>query len=127
MRKWIILFGLLLIVFTGGYLFVFQKHRDILSEKPDFILRADSFIKEFTEDPIKSEQKYLNKTVEITGLITQVNTKNIVISNMIYCILNDSIGHTLIKTQSQSSLKGRVIGYDDLLEQIKLDQCFILN
>jgi len=28
---------------------------------------------------------------------------------------------------TQITIKGRVIGFDDLLEQIKLDQCFILN
>lgn len=127
MRKWFVIVLFLCIAAIGGYAYIYQEHRNIQNENPEYIVTSSSIINEFIVQPGKSEQKYLNKTIQVSGIISEINTGELLLSDEIYCALNDSLEHSTLKTKSQITIKGRVIGFDDLLEQIKLDQCFILN
>lgn len=123
---WIIL----LIAVIGGYLgysYIYQDHRDIDAEKPEFIVTSDAIAKEFTEDAITAETKYLNKTIMVSGNITEVNAKDLTINNTLFCNLSEGNETTKFKINDNITIKGRCIGYDDLLEQVKLDQCSIKN
>ena len=71
----------------------------------------------------KAELKYLDQTIVVSGLITSVNAENITISNKIYCQF-ETLNNDL-KVNVSVAIKGRCIGFDDLLEEIKLDQCSI--
>ena len=70
-------------------------------------------------------KKYLDKTIQVSGKISGID-KNLVIldsyiTTQISPIKKDlSIGNEIV-------VKGRVIGYDELLEELKLDQCTIIN
>lgn len=107
-----------------AYNYVYQDHRNIEEEKPAFNLLSVSLIKEFGHDPIASEHKYLNKTVTITGKTTEINGAYITLDSGIFCQLKDSLRAGPIDDQ-KLTIKGRIIGYDDILEQVKLDQCTI--
>lgn len=122
MRKWIVLLILILIgVITYNY--IYKGHRDIDSEQAEFILNASDLANEFMVNPSASEQKYLNKTIEVRGTISELNEFDITLDSSIFCQFSSKI-----QINSKSvSVKGRFIGYDDLLEQIKLDQCSILT
>lgn len=125
MKKWIAVL-LLIIIAIIAYLYVYQDHRDIGNENPEFALAANTIKKEFEQDFIASEKKYLNKTVLITGNVSDSDGKTITLNSVIFCQLMDSIT-TILEKDSKIKIKGRVIGYDDLLEQVKLDQCTIIN
>ncbi|WP_452603400.1 OB-fold protein [Pontimicrobium sp. MEBiC06410] len=123
---WIIL----LIAVIGGYLgysYIYQDHRDIDAEKPEFIVTSDAIAKEFAEDATTAETKYLNKTIMVSGNITEVNAKDLTINNTLFCNLSKGNETTKFKINDNITIKGRCIGYDDLLEQVKLDQCSIKN
>jgi len=127
MRKWIVVLAIIFLAATGSYLYLFREHRDIKNEKPELIITSALIISEFIQEPSKSEQKYLNKTIQVSGIIKEINPRGLLLSDGIYCTLNDSLAHSSLNIETQITIKGRVIGFDDLLEQIKLDQCFILN
>ncbi|RIA08345.1 putative nucleic acid binding protein [Flavobacteriaceae bacterium MAR_2010_72] len=121
MRKWIILIALLVLgIFAYNY--IYQEHRNIQDETPEFVVTAVELSKEFSNDPKASERKYLNKTIVINGIITEQNENDLILNPNIFCQFEQKI--TTNDTVVQ--IKGRVIGYDDLLEEIKLDQCNIL-
>ena len=61
----------------------------------------------------------------ISGKITKLDSQGIMISPNIYCQFLDSIFSKKIQLNDTISVKGRVIGYDDLFEELKLDQCLI--
>jgi len=127
MRKWIVVLAIIFLAATGSYLYLFREHRDIKNEKPELIITSALIISEFIQEPSKSEQKYLNKTIQVSGIIKEINPRGLLLSDGIYCTINDSLAHSSLNIETQITIKGRVIGFDDLLEQIKLDQCFILN
>lgn len=67
--------------------------------------------------------KWHNAIVEISGTVTSVDDKGLMLDQTIYCqfeypeqLADQKKGNTL-------NIKGRFIGYDDLLEESKLDQC----
>ncbi|GAA3598554.1 hypothetical protein Q4Q39_19915 [Flavivirga amylovorans] len=123
MKKRIILI-LLVIVCAVAYLYIYKDHRNIETEIPVFVVTANSIGSEFSNASLKSEKKYLNKTIIVSGVVSEINQNNLTINDKIFCQFNNVISFP-IKIGSEIKIKGRVIGYDDLLEQIKLDQCII--
>ena len=121
-----IIFSLILIIgLIFAYNYAYPDHRSIQDEPVSYTLDAASFFNEFKSDSHQAELKYLDQTVVVSGLITSVNTGNITISNKIYCqfeALNSDL-----KVNDSLAVKGRCIGFDDLLEEIKLDQCSIVK
>lgn len=125
LRKLIILITLIIIAFFV-YQYIYQDHRDINTEKPEFTLSSDDLILQFSKNASEAETKFLNKTIEVSGLVSEVNDQNLVISNTIFCQFLNPITSP-ININTPINIKGRCIGYDDLLEEIKLDQCTIIN
>ena len=125
LRKLIILITLIIIAFFV-YQYIYQDHRDINTEKPEFTLSSDDLILQFSKNASEAEAKFLNKTIEVSGLVSEVNDQNLVISNTIFCQFLNPITSP-IDINTPINIKGRCIGYDDLLEEIKLDQCTIIN
>ena len=126
MRKWSIILLVLIIIGVLGYNYVYQDHRDIKSETSVFEMSSNNLIDEFQINPSASEIKYLDKTITVTGIITTLDEKNVLLNTSIFCLFSNKIDKNLNESQT-IQIKGRFIGYDDLLEQIKLDQCYIIN
>lgn len=122
MRKWILLLMLIVIGFLT-YNYIFQKHRNIESEKAEFVLNSIDIANEFTINPSASERKYLNKTIEVNGTITELNDYDLTLDDKVFCQFDSKI----IIDSKKANVKGRFIGYDELLEQVKIDQCSILT
>ena len=124
MRKRIVILVIFIIVLIIGYSYINQSHRDIENEVAEFEIKTTDLASSFTNNTIQAETKYLNTTIEVTGIITEVTTNSITLDEKVFCQFTDSIESKLEKN-SQIKIKGRVIGYDDLLEQVKLDQSTI--
>ncbi|GGH45131.1 hypothetical protein IA57_03715 [Mangrovimonas yunxiaonensis] len=125
MKKIGIIIVLLIAIGLIGYNYVFQEHRNIESEPPSHTLTSKQVAHEFSIDPETAEAKYLNKTIEITGIISEVSPNEIVIDNTVVCLFQTPTEQDL-QTKQDIKIKGRFIGYDNLLEQVKLDQCSII-
>ncbi len=116
----------ILFLLTGVYFYVmFGGKRDLESEKPSFTIATDALSKEYKSNIDASNKKYLEKAVVITGKIVSVKAKEVILENAIVCNLKNA--DTSLKENQQVTIKGRVVGYDDLMEEIKLDQCFIIK
>lgn len=125
MKKWAILILLCIVVVIIGYRYVYQDHRDIATETSIYKLTASDISNEFAINPMSSENKYLNKTIEVSGSISDENPQSITIEDKVFCQFSSEIQTSL--NTDQVKIKGRFIGYDDLLEQVKLDQCIIID
>ena len=128
MKKKIGIISIVILAFIAlAYNYVYQDHRDIENEKAEFTLSTKTLINEFLVNPNKSEKEYLNKVIEVTGVVTEINNNNnITLDNKVFCQLDNS-NNSNIKIGQAIAIKGRIIGYDDLLEEIKLDQCYLKN
>lgn len=121
-------FFLLAFLLIGIYLYVYKSHRDITSEEGSYFTTASAIFTEFQSNETKANTKYLDKTIIVSGKISNVDfkTKSMVINDKLFAVFVDKIPET-VKSNAEIKIKGRVIGYDSLLEELKLDQCSIVN
>ena len=114
--------------------FIYNKpHRNILEEEATYSISLAEMNEEFVLNEQDAFDKYFNKVVEIEGIATSINEKaegryDIVIeSNGIYA--NGEIIEATINPedflQQKVALKGLFIGYDNLLEEIKVSECSV--
>lgn len=129
MKKYIviIIIGLAFIGYVI-YSYIYQAHRDIASEKGIYQVTVHAIFQEFQQNEKKANAKYLDKTIEVAGKVTSIDKENksIVMDDQLYALCSDSIPIALRKL-SDVKIKGRIIGYDDLLGELKMDQCTIIE
>ncbi|MBO9584879.1 MAG: hypothetical protein J7574_12035 [Flavobacterium sp.] len=114
----------LAVVFLYAYV-MYGGSRNLETEKTNFTVTSASITAEFSSDIEASNKKYLEQAVAINGKITAVNGKEIIMDDHIICSFkNQDIS---IKKGKTVTIKGRIIGYDDLMEELKLDQCFAIK
>lgn len=118
---------LLILVSFAIYKYVYKSHRDIKNEKATFNITTNKLIEEFSTNEALATEKYLDKTIAIRGIITALdkNENSITIDTKLFGILKEKNG--ILKINDSIYLKGRFLGYDELLEEIKMDQISILK
>lgn len=126
MRKRIIIFIVFIILVIVGYNYIYQSHRDIENENAQYEITSNKIALEFIENVTETETKYLNTTIEVIGMVSEKEGNTITLGDKVFCQFNTSFKNTIV-FDSKIKIKGRVIGYDDLLEQVKLDQCTIIE
>lgn len=124
MKKKLLIF--LIIFISGGFLlynYIYKNHRDIASEKESFALSVADLKHGFSQNDSLANAKYLDKTIVIYGKISSIDlsTNSISVDNSLSATLKEKpVG---LKVNDSIQLKGRFIGYDDLLEEFKMDEC----
>ncbi len=116
----VVLFAILLV----SYKYLYHAHRDISNEKPIFSVTATQILQDFLLDEPKANLKYLDKSITVTGKITNIDSKNntLVIDEKVFVLMKKNSD---VKQNEVITIQGRVIGYDSLLEEIKIDQAEI--
>lgn len=123
--KIILLFIVVLIIGLLSYNYILTGGaRNLEKETAEFSVSANAIFGEFSANSEKATTKYLNKAVEIGGKVTNVSENVITLDGKVSCQLQVS---EQVNLNSQIKIKGRVTGYDDLLEELKLDQCLIVK
>lgn len=126
-QYWVLLIITAIIIGIVGYNYIYKNHRNISNESADFIVNSISLLEEFKNNTQNSETKYLNKTIVVKGEISEINSSNITLNDVVFCDLALNVETNILELNKTISIKGRCIGYDDLLEQVKLDQCTLTN
>lgn len=117
-------------VFTAIFLYfyLYKQHRDIGQEEAQFSISAIELSNEFMENSALSSQKYADKTIEAYGKISSLDAVNnsLMLDEKLFFTLSKSDIKNL-KVDQTIKIKGRFVGYDDLLEELKMDQCSIVE
>ncbi|HQF47324.1 hypothetical protein C3L50_03620 [Flavobacterium alvei] len=108
--------------FTGYNYIMHGGARNLSSEETAYTVSSKSIANEFATNIEMSNKKYLEKAIAIKGTITKITGTEVIIDNSIICNLKE-LDPSITKDQV-ITLKGRVVGYDDLMGELKLDQCF---
>ena len=144
MNKWLkiflILFGIGLLSGIGTYIYVFHKpHRNIEKEKAAFVVSADEFYQEFSDDETAAYEKYGNLVVQVTGSVADISIE----SNQASVVLLDEMeGVTCafdsvalvrwndvfnqLQTGDEITLKGQCDGYD-MIMGVVLSRCVLVE
>lgn len=97
--------------------------RDIKSEETAFTVKTKDIVAEYTKNEANANTKYINKPIAVSGVVTSVNGKEVVLDEIGIC--NFLAADASIKVGQTITVKGRVVGYDDLMGNVNLDQCSI--
>lgn len=125
-KKTIIIFILLISGLIVVYLYVFKDHRNIAAEEVSYSMEAVNLFSEFQIDEVNANSRYLDKTIEVKGAVSSIDseTNSIVMDGKLFATFKDKIPESF-HPNSKIKIKGRFIGYDALLEELKMDQCVI--
>jgi len=109
------------------YNFIYKDHRDITNEKAIYELTVSDLNQDFDNNVDLANKKYLDKTITIYGVISLIDFENttIVLESSVSARIKEQIGS--VEAGDKVKIKGRFIGYDDLLDEYKIDECVILN
>lgn len=119
-----LLFAVLLLLMGGyfAYNYMYREHRDISSEVSKLEISASYLLERYKTD---DAAELLNTTITVNGVITQIEEGTVTLDSGVHCSLMD--GFVGLVKGSKVTVKGRCIGYDDLFEIVKLDQCTIIK
>ena len=117
--------GLLLSIITL-YFFMYQSHRDIASENAVFETSVSELSQSFIDNPDFSTATYADQTISIFGNVTALDLKQNSITlddKLIALLTKEEIKK--VKNGDLIKVKGRFIGYDELFEELRMDQCIV--
>lgn len=106
--------------------YVYQSHRDINAEKVAFETSVSELSQRFINNIDSSTVIYADQTISIYGNVTALDLKQNTITldnKLIATTSKEEINR--IKTGELIKLKGRFIGYDELFNELRMDQCTI--
>ena len=108
------------------YFYVYQSHRDIDAEQAAFETSVSELSQRFINNPDSSTVTYADQTISIYGNVTALDLKQNTITldnKLIATTSKEEINRA--KTGELVKLKGRFIGYDELFNELRMDQCTI--
>lgn len=103
-----------------------SAHRDIAQEKAEITLSAEKIQKDFLENETIAITTYLDKVVEISGEITSVDGNEIILNDRVVIGFSSQDSPEILEGASVT-MKGRCLGYDELLEMVKIDQATLID
>lgn len=109
---------------VGAYLYVFNKpHRVPANETAAYQISAEEIRNDFINNQEEANEKYVDKVVEVRGIVLEVNELGVSLDNVVSCVAGDGNTFSGIAEGDDIVIKGRVIAFDDLLEEVKMDNC----
>ncbi|GAL76988.1 hypothetical protein JCM19275_3702 [Nonlabens ulvanivorans] len=121
-----ILFGFLLIGFIAiiGYNYLYQDHVDVEQSKSSASFTSQVLIELFTDQDLQNDQRALDQIIEVKGKVTNVEKNTIILDEQIFI---EMVADQKLKENQLIIIKGRCLGYDELLEEVKIDQAILTN
>lgn len=120
--------GLLIVIslLVGFSVFNYVFHggeRDLATEEALFTVTSKNITAEFAANVPVATKKYSDKAIAVSGIVTSVTDSIVTIDNTIIC--NFKSPDSTIKNNQSITVKGRLVGFDDLMGELKLDECAI--
>lgn len=126
--KWGIGLGLALVLTVFiVYRYIYQDHRNIASEAPAFTLEAEALSQAFETDQEEATKLYLNQTIQVAGTLSVIEGMTAMLRPNLFFALSEIPDKSSRQPSGRVRVKGRCIGYDSLLNEIKFDQATIIN
>ncbi|WP_420604065.1 OB-fold protein [Flagellimonas sp.] len=114
---------LTLIILIMSYRYLNPEQRNIAEETARYEMQASELFNGFNNEKGKV---YIDQVVGTSGKVTDIDKNSVILDDKVQV---NFINAQLSKVEKGKpiSVKGRCIGYDDLLELVKIDQATITN
>lgn len=124
MKKILLLLIFIAIAGFFAYNYVMAAPKEIATSSPDIEISASVLAKDFSTNETTATEKYEEKIIEVSGKITAVDGKSITLDDKVNCVFKETIS---AKKGEAIKIKGLFIGYDEMFEEIKIDQSSIVK
>lgn len=104
--------------------YINKDHRNIAEEKVDFEISSNDLRLVMTG--LNTSQQYVDRVIKTAGTITSIEPNTVIIDDRVQVNFIDTELKQLAPN-AKISIKGRCVGYDDLLELVKIDQATIVK
>lgn len=124
--KKILLIAFFIFVIIGilGYNYLYQDHRDVATSDATSSYTSTELLTLFTDQDTSNDARALDQVIEVSGTATDKSANSITLDGQVFIEFKEP--HQLALNQTYT-LKGRCLGYDDLLEEVKIDQAIFIN
>jgi hypothetical protein len=123
-KKIAVVFFIAVIIVVLGYNYVYQNHRDIASSDATSSFTPSELKVLFTDEDASNDLRALDQVIEVSGIATDVKATSITLDGEVFIELSKD--HDAEINQFYT-IKGRCLGYDDLLEEVKIDQAIFIK
>ncbi len=124
-----IVIGAALLLVAGAiwlyYGYLYKDARNIEAEESSYSVAATVIKNDYSTNQQAADAKYLNTTLEVKGKLTAVADHVITLDSTIFCSFDTPPPARVFN--KNIIIKGRCIGFDELFEEVKLDQCTIID
>ncbi|MFC4390003.1 hypothetical protein [Flavobacterium quisquiliarum] len=127
-KKILIAISLFIIIGISAYLFLYKGHRDVESETADYAVTVSGLEREFTSNDSLAYIKYQDKTIELSARVTSIDKagNGIVMGEKVFVTFKGRLPQNIISGKTLK-IKGRFLGYDELLQEFKIDQSSVVH
>lgn len=117
-----VVLGLVVGAWAVWYVF-YKPHRDVSAEKPAYTFTSQALSEAFSSDTA-AYRKYADQAILVEGAVTAIDGKHLSLGNII-CSMDSTNQAKLatVKTGDLVKVQGRFTSYNDLMEEIVMDQC----
>jgi len=123
-KKIIAILSILSFIVIGVYLVTYKyPHTNWVSMEPVTNISAKNLLKEFESG---GGDEKINQIIQISGIISSLKDSLYIIDNSVVCIPENKIENQ-IKLNKYVIVKGRCIGFDDLLGEIRMDHTILMD
>lgn len=134
MTKKVILAVGAVVIIAAVYVWFFmwnKPHRNIEKEKSEYVGDAHDFYQRYIGGKEEFEAQYINKAVEITGVVMQLGNKSFTVDPSLICTPDSTVSFSHLQEGDEVTVKGRLVGteYDDMFDEyiLRIDNCVFLQ
>jgi hypothetical protein len=113
-----------IIISLASYFYLFQDHRNVSSTIAITSINSGELLAVFQDLDRENDKQFSNQVIEISGIATGKSANTVTLDGKIFIELNSN--HKF-KLNQMLTIKGRCFSYDDLLEEVKIDQASIIK
>lgn len=109
-----------------GWLLMERPHRDVGALEAQFKMVPEELVAVLAPGDTAS-MRYLNAVVELFAVVTDDNGERVTLKGGIVAAWDSTRPHRPLVEGELLRLKGRVTGYDDLFEEVRMDGLVIVE
>lgn len=126
--KWLLACLVVLGALTGGYVLqqLNKAHRDYAGERPVAKTIPQDLLADFEADLAQANLTFVNQVIQLHGVLSDLEGETFALEGGV--IGQWAAGHEPagLKTGALIQLKGRVLAYDDLFSEVRMDEAVLL-
>ncbi len=118
---------LLLAGIAGGFAYTMynKPHKDYASEEVAQTWAADELVAWYTSHPAADHAQWQEKVVAVTGEVTSADDRGVILAPGVVVTWETGAAPDAALS-GRVTIKGRVVGFDDLFGEVRLDHARLL-